>query len=125
MHRMTRRAVVITGLALLACTGPMGEPEPYVTHLTAPWTEMSLPVQGGRVVFSDEDLVTVHHPDLSVETLTGSYGAALESAGFKRGLDTSAEDMTSITFDSEGATLALGIVAGADRTTVSITRYAK
>jgi len=125
MYGISRRALVIAGFATLACTGPLGKPAPFSTQLTAPWTEMSLPVQDGNVVFSDDAMLTVHHPEDRVAALTASYGTALEAMGFAKALDTSADDMTSITFEDDKATMALGILSGGGKTAVSITRYEK
>ncbi len=125
MHRVSRRVMVLGGLATLACIGPLGTPEPYQTELTAPWAQMSLPVQGGDVVFSNELLLNVHHPEDRVAALQAAYGTAIEASGYKKALDTSAEDMISVTFEGHGARLALGILEGEGKTTVSITRYEK
>jgi hypothetical protein len=112
-------------IASLACAAPLGAPEPYEAALTPPWTELALPLESATVVFSNDAMLTVHHPRQSVATLTERYAEALEKAGYVRGMDTSGDDMTSLTFMSEEITLALGILSSKTHTIASLTRYAR
>ncbi len=121
---LTRRAWLVMVLAAAACGG-RGEPKPYQTELTEPWTAMNLPIEGGRVVYSDAVMVTIHFDGATVPALTGSWTAALEAAGWKRQSDTSAEDMTSITWSDDTAVVALGVLQQTGRAEVSLTRYPK
>ena len=116
---------MVCGLACLACVGPLGPPPPYTAELTAPWTELGLPLGDGRVTFSSEDLLTVHHPRQSVEKLSAAYASALEASGMVRGLDTSSDDMTSVTFADASVTVALGVLSSKQETIVSLTRFPK
>jgi len=125
MFWMSRRAWILCGLAALACAGPLGAPDSFVAELTAPWTEMALPLDDGRVVFCTDAMVTVHHPRQSVEALTAAYARALEAAGYVKRLDTSSDDMTSVSFDNDSSTLALGVLSSKSETIASITRYPK
>ena len=121
---MNRRAFVVALLAVVACGG-RGKPEPYKTELTAPWASMGLPVGEGRVVYSDDLLLTVHYDGGEVGALTTAWSTALESAGLARKADTSAQDMTSITWSNDSAVVALGVLSGEGRAEVSLTRYPK
>jgi len=125
MVSMSRRVWLMISIASLACAAPLGAPEPYEAALTPPWTELALPLESATVVFSNDAMLTVHHPRQSVATLTEHYAEALEKAGYVRGMDTSGDDMTSLTFMSEEITLALGILSSKTHTIASLTRYAR
>lgn len=121
---MTRRALLAMLAGALACGG-RGTPAPYSTEATAPWTELALPIAPGRVVFSNEAMLAVHYDGGEVAALTSSWSSALEAAGMTRAADTSAEDMTSITWDGPDAVVALGVLPQEGRAEVSLSRYPK
>jgi hypothetical protein len=125
MVSMSRRVWLMISLASLACAAPLGAPAPYQASLTPPWSDFDLPLQEATVVFSNDAMLTVHHPKQSVSTLTERYTEALEKAGHIRGMDTSGDDMTSIAFGAGETTLALGILSSETHSIVSLTRYTK
>lgn len=119
---LTRRALLAGLLALSACGG-RGQAEPYQTALTEPWSAMNLPVGEGRVIYSDERMLNVHVDGGDRAALTAAWSAALEGAGYTRGTDSSGADMSSVTWNSEQAVVALGVIATEQRVEVSLTRY--
>ena len=86
---------------------------------------MQLPVSDGRVVYSDDAMLTVHVDAGDMAGLTERWSQALTAAGLALQADTSAADMTSITWADDTAVVALGILAVGDRVEVSLTRYPK
>jgi hypothetical protein len=114
--RILMVAAVIGGGA--AC-GFLSSETPHHTEqvaITAPWSELGLPLGGGTVTFSDRETVSVHHPKGDSATLSASYGAALQAAGWKLEHDgsaagivsqtwTRAEDSLSFTVQAQGEVL--------------------
>jgi len=123
---LTRRSVIaaVVGWSL-ACASGVPDPGPYRAEVTPPWSELQLPLSEGRVVYSDEAMITVHVDGGDVAGLTERWSQALTAAGLVLQADTSAADMTSITWADDTAVVALGILAVGDRAEVSLTRYPK
>ena len=120
---MTRRALLIAVVAVMACG--RGAPEPYRTEITEPWSTMNLPLSEGRVVFSDEVMLTVHYDGGDVAGQTAGWSSALEAAGLRKKADTSARDMSSITWADDRGVVALGVLSAEGRAEVTLTRYPK
>jgi hypothetical protein len=85
------RMVVVLALAAVVGAGACRTKDKYASsckrgvELTAPWTELNLPVAEGRVCKSDESRaemqhLTGHRPDWEQK-----YGEALASAGYVKG----------------------------------------
>ncbi len=124
---MQRRAFLIAIACLMACGGDaIDGAAPYETALTAPWDGDGLPLESGHVVFSDEQMLTVRFEGGDRALIAQRFDAALVAAGHPRRVDTSAADMSSITYGKKGgAIVALGVLALNDTVTVSLTRYSR
>lgn len=122
---MQRRTLLIGIAWLVACNGRgLAGDTPYSTPLTAPWSAENLPVEAGKVVFSDAQMLTIRFDGGDRPALSKQFDAALIAAGHLRRVDTSAADMTSITYGKSGGTIvALGVLERHETVTVSLTRY--
>ncbi len=109
---------------LVACGG-RGAPEPYRAPLTEPWSALELPVDQGRVVFSDPSALTVFVDGGEVGPVAAAWSDALARAGYQAVAEVAGEDMAAATFDGADGVLALGVLSAPGRAEVSLTRYPK
>ena len=93
---------------------------PLDVPVVAPWSEWSLPLDGGRVVTSNSGLLTVHYDPGRVADLAPMWRSAFVAAGFVESLDHSEGGLVAVRFE-RGPTrsLELSVVPLPDATIVS------
>jgi hypothetical protein len=110
---MVRRlGIVMMCLAFAPASSFLSGEAPHhseASTLTAPWTDLTLPIEGATVTFSDAETVSVHHPKGDVTALMAPYGAALRAGGYTLDHDGSAGAIVSQTWSHGPDSLALTI----------------
>lgn len=112
-------------VALLVACGGRGHPEPYETELTAPWTELHVPVAGGRVVYSDATMLTVHYDGGERDAQVAAWSTALEAAGLTKQAEAPGTDLVSSSWVDADRVVAVGVIVGESRVEVSATVFPK
>jgi hypothetical protein len=117
-----RTAFLATSIALasLACGGAATTIEIPTEDLTAPWTEMKIPVGDGAVVLSDDTEVRLTYQNADVEDLLVGYSAAVTGAGWEKVKETEAGGAKTIQYKKDGETLSLNVAESMGFTAVSI-----
>jgi len=119
MRKITVAAVsAVVGFSL-ACGGGMPS-----APLASPWTDMSLPVGSGNVLYSDATSTTVNYDGGSVTDLGKQYSESLKTWGCAESFAPmeSADSYTwSCTKDSKNYTLA--VTSGAGMLVVGLSTY--
>lgn len=118
---MTWSALVV----LLVACGGRGQPAPYETELTAPWTDLAVPVSGGRVIYSDATMLTVHYDGGDRDAQVAAWSAALAAAGLQPQAEAVGDARRSSSWTDAERVVALGVIAGESRVEVSATVFAK
>jgi hypothetical protein len=134
MKRLSLGTLATFGVFILACAGGSdegggggeegGDGEyyeyevgaddlPSVT-LSEPWNSMKLPINDGNVVVSDKVTLLVAYDSASISSLTSSYSAAIEKAGWSKSEDYSSPDFTAIIYTkgSQSVGFASGVESG-------------
>lgn len=125
---MTRRELV-SALLAAACVGCgrrggiVEDAEPVSVELTEPWLSMGLPLGEGNVLFSNAHMLTLDYPRGTVPGLRSTFTGALTAQGWTHRLDTSSEQMVSVSLVRGGSTVVLGIFPGFNGLTVTLTLY--
>ena len=97
-------------------------PDPYSVPLTAPWTTLGLPIDGGSVLYSDETTATVaYEPARPLAALAEAWTHALEVAGWHVTFTNTDDSMITRTFAQENAMITFAILTAGGVTTVSVT----
>ena len=76
-------------LALLVIAACGGHLSTSVVEADPVWLELELPLDGGQVLWSDPEILTVAHGDGDPGPLIEAYAVALEASGHRRTVDIS------------------------------------
>lgn len=114
MKLRTVAAAVMIGVATLACGGGGGGGDwevDYSVDLTAPWTEMGLPIDSGSVIISDDSTLSVQYADSSVDDQIAAWTGYYSGNGFSENFNQKNDDgsLTAI-YEKDGKTYTLVVV---------------
>lgn len=79
--------------------------------LTAPWTDMNLPMDGATVMYSDSSTVSIQYKGERVSEIAGEYKGAFESGGWSQTVDIENDGNHVINYEKDGKTAAFGITS--------------
>jgi hypothetical protein len=108
----------------LACSGT-GDLSGYTgvsTSMTEPWKAMNLPIEGGTVVYSDGNTISVTYSGGNAAEIGKKYAAAIKGAGWSETTQSEMGGMFSGTYAKDGGTLALAAAEAMGTVTVSISK---
>jgi len=80
-------------------------------ELTEPWESMNLPIGSGVVFLADETMLMVSYEGDQVSSLAGSYGSAIEAAGWSMLEDYSTPEFTAMVYNKGSDALGFGLGA--------------
>ena len=125
MKLHTAFAVAFVGLATLACGGGsvnQSDLSAYSVPLTAPWTDMSLPIDDGSVLYSDGTSVTITYAGGAVADLAGKYESAIKGQGWSETFRSDDAGMVTVTYSKDSSSLTLAVMEAMGTATVSLTK---
>jgi hypothetical protein len=73
-------------------------PGTWTVPLSHNWAVLGLPINDGQVLKSDSKALLIAYEDGAISTYTASYQPAITEAGYKKAVDRSSPDFTSILF---------------------------
>jgi len=106
-------------------SGAFGKPSgmQYSMVLTAPWTEMDLPIGQGSVTYSDATTLVVTYGDGPLRQMADRWEPSLTQAGWEKEYDVAGPDAVSMTFRGDGGQLSMAVVPTMGNTLVSISQF--
>lgn len=122
-----RTALCVAGLALstLACGGSTttsSDLSSYSVALTEPWSSMSLPVDGGSVLYSDATAVTITYTSGSVADIAGKYESAIKGGGWSETFKSTDNNTTTVMYGKDGGSVTLVVMESLGAPMVSLTK---
>ncbi len=129
LKRLKRSDELVLRLAIpraLLPADPEPEPPPVevpTTALSAPWSTMNLPIDGGTILRSDGWSMAVVYADYCAPKRASEFDAAIVAAGWESTFQSDDGGMFSHTYSHNEETLTFSAMELAGRTTLSITRF--
>lgn len=122
-----RSALVLAflGLSTLACGGSAttgADMSAYSVPLTEPWSALSLPIESGSVIYSDNTAATITYNGGNVTDLASKYETAIKAAGWTESFKSTDGGMVTVTYSKDTSTLTLAVMEAMGTATVSMTK---
>jgi hypothetical protein len=129
MKLRTAVCIAFLGLATLACGGGASsgtDLSSLSTPLTEPWTTMSLPTDGGTVIYSDSMSTTITWSNGSkLNEIGDKLDSAVKGAGWseKAGMKMTDMGIYSNTYEKDGKTVSLAGSEAAGMVSFTLSTY--
>ncbi|MBN2800671.1 MAG: hypothetical protein JXX28_16125 [Deltaproteobacteria bacterium] len=125
MKLRTVLAASFFALATLACGGGTSSMDgdytfDYTVDLTSPWTEMSLPLDDGKVILSADSSVAINYAR-PVSEMQEIYTSYVKAQGYSETYSDDSMGTFTAIYEKDGKNLTLVVMESVGQTTVSMT----